>query len=98
MKKLLGCVLAAVMTVSLNACGGKADDGSSAGFHPDLDKNTSCGITVAGSYDNFEALETEFERFNEVYPNVRLSYVKLDDTERKRPAQHILLLFLDDGE
>ena len=34
---------------------------------------------MAGSYDNFEALEAEFDRFNEFYPNVRLSYVKLDD-------------------
>nr|MCR5089545.1 extracellular solute-binding protein [Oscillospiraceae bacterium] len=30
-------------------------------------------------YDNFEALEAEFDRFNMYYPNVQLSYVKLDD-------------------
>ncbi|MCR4763403.1 MAG: ABC transporter substrate-binding protein [Lachnospiraceae bacterium] len=34
---------------------------------------------MVGSYDNFEALEAEFDRFNEIYPNVQLSYVKLDD-------------------
>ena len=32
-----------------------------------------------GDYGNFEALEAEFDRFNEYYPNVSLSYVKLDD-------------------
>ncbi|MCR5836458.1 MAG: extracellular solute-binding protein [Lachnospiraceae bacterium] len=30
-------------------------------FVPKLDTNTDCSITVAGSYDNFEALEAVFE-------------------------------------
>ena len=30
-------------------------------------------------YSNFEALETEFDRFNEFYPDVELTYVKPDD-------------------
>ena len=66
------------MLVSLSACTDKPqeDDGV---FKPHLDTETSCRITVAGSYDNFEALETEFDRFNEFYPNVELNYVKLDD-------------------
>ncbi len=32
-----------------------------------------------GTYSNFEALEAEFDRFNEHYPNVELSYTKIDD-------------------
>ena len=79
MKKLLCVILAICMIVSLTACSGKAQEEASAEFKPALDTNTSCSITVAGSYDNFEALEAEFDRFNEFYPNVELSYVKLDD-------------------
>ena len=80
MKKLLCIVLVLCMAVLLTSCGEKKqEEQPAAGFMPALDKNTNCSITVAGSYDNFEALEAEFDRFNEFYPNVRLSYVKLDD-------------------
>ena len=79
MKKILCIILALCMIAALAACSGKKEDANQAGFKPSLDAGTSCSITVAGSYDNFEALETEFDRFNEIYPNVQLSYVKLDD-------------------
>ncbi len=79
MKKLLCIILALCTLASLTACGGKPQEGTAAGFKPALDTGTSCKITVAGSYDNFEALEAAFDRFNETYPNVQLSYVKLDD-------------------
>ena len=79
MKKMICIILAICTVVSLTACGGKTTGETATGFKPALDKNSSCSITVAGSYDNFEALEAEFDRFNEFYPNVQLSYVKLDD-------------------
>ena len=79
MKKLLGVILGICMIVTLTACNGNATEEKPAGFVPALDTNTSCSITIAGSYDNFEALEAEFDNFNEIYPNVRLRYVKLDD-------------------
>ena len=85
MKKMLCIVLAICMLASLAACGSKPQEETAAavseeaGFKPALDTATSCSITVAGSYDNFEALEAKFDRFNEIYPNVQLSYVKLDD-------------------
>lgn len=79
MKKMISIILVISVVVSLMACGGKKPEESSGVFSPALDTNTSCSITVAGSYDNFEALEAEFDRFNEMYPNVQLSYVKLDD-------------------
>ena len=81
MRKLI-CIITAICAVaSLTACGGKTQEKAAASdvFAPSLDTNTECSITVAGSYDNFEALEAEFDRFNEIYPNVSLSYVKLDD-------------------
>ena len=49
------------------------------GFQPSLDTFMSCNINVAGGYDNFEALEAEFDRFSEYYPNVELKYTKVDD-------------------
>ncbi len=79
MKKLLCAILALCMLLPLAACGGKPKEEPAAGFKPALDTNTSCRITVAGAYDNFEALEAVFDQFNEIYPNVQLSYVKLDD-------------------
>ena len=80
MKKLLCTVLVTCMLVSLTACSGRPKEEKTAdGFKPALDTETKCSITVAGAYDNFEALEAEFDRFNETYPNVQLSYVKLDD-------------------
>ena len=73
MKKLL-CIICIICEVlSLAACGAKAPEGTAAGFKPALDTDTRCSITVAGSYDNFEALEAEFDRFNAYYPNVQLT-------------------------
>ena len=48
-------------------------------FLPRLDTQTKCKIQIAGRYQNFEALEAEFDRFNEFYPNVDLSYNYLDN-------------------
>ena len=79
MKKLLCIILIACALVSLTACGSKPQEKAAAGFKPALDTKTQCRITVAGSYDNFEALEMAFDSFNEIYPDVQLSYVKLDD-------------------
>ena len=81
MRRLIVMVLAMCISVSLVACGSQTQekDANSDVFTPSLDTSTECSITVAGSYDNFEALEAEFDRFCEIYPNVSLSYVKLDD-------------------
>jgi len=69
-----------LMTLSLAACAGeKQDPKKTDGFSPLLDTSLSSSIRVAGGYDNFEALEAEFDRFNEYYPNVELVYTKIDD-------------------
>ena len=80
MKKTLCMLLAVLMVLSLAACGAeKQEKAAEEGFKPALDTSTSCKITVAGGYDNFEALEAEFDRFNEYYPDVELVYTKIDD-------------------
>ncbi|MBQ3859890.1 MAG: extracellular solute-binding protein [Clostridia bacterium] len=48
-------------------------------FVPSLSPDTAATVHVAGHYNNFEALEAEFDRFNEYYPDVELSYTYLDN-------------------
>ena len=81
MKKTLCMLVAVLMILGLTACGGGEQQASSTeeGFSPALDPSTECSIVVAGGYDNFEALEAEFDAFNEYYPNVELTFTKVDD-------------------
>lgn len=51
-------------------------------FVPRLETQAKCKIEIAGRYQNFEALEAEFDRFNEFYPNVELSYTYLDNYKK----------------
>ena len=94
MRKTLCLILAALMILGLTACGAEQqqqqeqqqqeqqqqqETSTEEGFQPVLDTSTDCHITVAGGYDNFEALEAEFDTFNEYYPNVELTFTKVDD-------------------
>ncbi len=81
MKKIICIVLAALMIVSLAACGAQKQEApqTEEGFKPALDSADKSVITVVGGYDNFEALETEFEHFHQYYPDVELKYTKVDD-------------------
>jgi len=80
MKKTLGLLLTVLMILGLAACGSETQEPTTEeGFSPALDTSTECNITVAGGYDNFEALEAEFDSFNEYYPNVELTFTKVDD-------------------
>ncbi len=78
-KKTGGILPVMLMIAGLTACGSKEQETAEAGFKPALDTSISCHINVAGGYDNFEALEAEFDRFNEYYPNVELMFTKIDD-------------------
>ena len=81
MKKTMCMFLAVLMILGLTACGAEKQEAAptEAGFKPALDSSSSCHISVAGGYSNFEALEAEFDRFNEYYPNVDLTFTKVDD-------------------
>ena len=79
MKKLICIMLTVCTLVSLVACGKNPGATESDVFKPALDTQTTCNITVAGEYKNFEALEAEFDKFNDYYPNVKFKYVRLDD-------------------
>ena len=79
MKKKHCTILAAMIASVSMACTFQVQAESDGEFQPMLDTDTSCEITVIGSYSNFEALEAEFESFNEFYPDVEFSYLKPDD-------------------
>ena len=80
MKKVMCVLLTAVMVLGMTSCAKKKkEETAEKGFKPALDTNTSCNINISGGYDNFEALEAEFDRFNAYYPNVKLMYTKIDD-------------------
>ncbi|MBO4858086.1 MAG: carbohydrate ABC transporter substrate-binding protein [Treponema sp.] len=64
------------LIVSLISCKKKNEESA---FVPRLNTLTKCKIEVVGHYKNFEALEAEFDRFNEYYPNVELAFTYLDD-------------------
>ena len=72
--------LALLMILGLAACGSEKQAVTTVeGFRPALESSVNCHISVVGGYDNFEALEAEFDRFNDYYPNVELVYTKVDD-------------------
>ena len=94
MKKMMCMFLAVLLILGLAACGSQKQEtqekpetqetqekpeAAAEGFTPSLDTSTDCHITVAGGYDNFEALEAEFDKFNDYYPNVELMFTKVDD-------------------
>ena len=80
MKKTMCMFLAVLMILSLAACGSEKQEATTVeGFRPVLDPSVKSHISVVGGYDNFEALEAEFDRFNDYYPNVELVYTKVDD-------------------
>ena len=80
MKKTMCMFWAVLMLLSLAACGSKKQEATTAeGFTPALDTSSGGHIDIVGGYDNFEALEAEFDRFNDYYPNVELVYTKVDD-------------------
>ncbi|MBR4163802.1 MAG: carbohydrate ABC transporter substrate-binding protein [Solobacterium sp.] len=80
MKKMMRVFLAVLMIPVMAACSTEKPEAvTEEGFKPSMDTSTKCHITVGGGYDNFEALEAEFDSFNEYYPDVELVFTKVDD-------------------
>ena len=78
MKKMLRLTQHLIMTALLVSCGSRGSGSKEEQFKPALDTNTECKIVVKGDYSNFDALDIEFDRFNEYYPNVELDYQPID--------------------
>ncbi len=86
MKKILRTVFSMGMAAMLLLQGCALPKKGDAPFAPKYDKDTAFSLTVAGNYSNFEALEAEFERFYEYYPNASLQYVTMDDYNHVIPS------------
>lgn len=81
MKKSLSsvCALLALCAVlPLGGCKKKEAAAPQDAFVPRYGKDTAGTVYVAGHYKNFEALEAEFDRFKEYYPEVELRFEYLD--------------------
>ena len=81
-KKILVAAFCLALALCLSGCSSQetpAQPKTAAGFAPALDTKTVGSINVVGHYNNFEALEEEFNRFNQYYPEVKLSYTYLDN-------------------
>ncbi len=74
MKRLCYLLTISLLTFTLFSCGNKEE-----GFKPKYDKDKEYEVNVVGHYENFEALEAEFVRFNNYYPNAKLTYTYLDN-------------------
>ncbi len=81
-KKILVAAFCLALALCLSGCSSRETQEqlkAPAGFAPALDTKTVGSINVVGHYNNFEALEEEFNRFNQYYPEVKLSYTYLDN-------------------
>ena len=76
MKKLVCFAVSILSVAALASCNGGNEEYV---FKPSMDKDYKCDIKIVGDYSNFEALEAEFDKFNVYYPNVTLTYEKIDD-------------------
>ncbi len=77
MKKIFGALTISLLSLGLFACSNKDSE-----FKPKYDQNKEYKINVVGHYENFEAIEDEFVRFNKYYPNAQLTYTYLDNYNR----------------
>ncbi len=74
MKRLLTFLGALLFSISILSCTNEKNV-----FKPKYDTNMEFQINVKGHYENFEALEDEFVRFNNYYPKAKLSYTYLEN-------------------
>ncbi|MBQ7641845.1 MAG: extracellular solute-binding protein [Acholeplasmatales bacterium] len=74
MKKPLIFIAISILTLGLFSC-----TKEKTGFTPKYDVNQAYEVNVVGHYENFEAIEDEFVRFNKYYPNAKLTYTYLDN-------------------
>ena len=81
-KKIASGLSAALLITSLCGCNSSGMDSGNIQekeFVPSLDTSTKTTIEVKGSWSNFKALEAVAADFNEIYPDVTISYTRVDD-------------------
>ena len=88
MKNRICLLFATVLALSATGCN-NSSNGDKNAFKPSLDKNTECAITVKGHYDNFEALDEQIAKFNAYYPNIEVSYAKVDNYTKQEVIEDL---------
>ena len=73
-KTIISMALVAMLIISTAGCGKASKE-----FSPKYSSDTEYKLSVAGTYSNFESLESAFERFYAHYPNGEIQYTYLDD-------------------
>ena len=74
MKKTLILIALSIVWLGLASCSTKKAE-----FTPKYDTTLKYEVNIVGHYENFEAIEDEFVRFNKYYPNAKLTYTYLDN-------------------
>ena len=77
-KQTVFALLLLCLLLPLAGCKKKEAKAPDAAFVPRYGKETAGTVYIAGHYKNFEALEAEFDRFKEYYPEVELRFEFLD--------------------
>ena len=85
MKRTIGLFFATVMVLATSGCNSEKP------FSPNLDTTTACKISVKGHYDNFEALDEQIHKFNSFYPNVEITYTKVDNYTKEDVANALFV-------
>lgn len=78
-KKLTAVLTAALLLLSLTACSNdktaqSTNNTNTTKFTPKLDTDTTDTLEIAGFMGNFEALDEVINGFNDIYPNVTITY------------------------
>lgn len=68
------CMAGVMLLGTMTACGKKEAKKEAAAFAPKLDTEKTVSLEVAGFMGNFEALDQVINDFNELYPNVTITY------------------------
>ena len=90
MKKTAFLVLTMITAIGFASCNGTKKEIEKP-FIPNLDVTTSCKISVKGHYDNFEALDEQIDKFNAFYPNVQITYQKVDNYTKESVVNELFV-------
>lgn len=81
----MGLFFATVMVLTTSGCNKEKP------FSPSLDTSSACKISVKGHYDNFEALDEQIHKFNAFYPNVEITYQKVDNYTKENVVNELFV-------
>lgn len=74
-KQMIAFGLITTMILSMSGCSGKKDTGKQEDkFEAKLDTKKETNLQIAGFMANFEALDQVVNDFNQIYPNVTITY------------------------